>query len=315
LKKNWQKHQTAAINPVCAIKPARPMPGDTLGIVAPSSPFDSRQFQAGLRFIQELGFRVVYPETIFKKKRYLAGPDDLRAQSFNAMFADRDIKAVLCARGGYGALRMLPLIDFDLIRAHPKLLIGCSDVSVLLNAVFAECGLPALHGPMVASLGRASETTKQAFSRIFSSSQPPAITPEHPVVVKSGKASGTLTGGNLTTLCHLTGTPFMPDFSGHILLLEDVGELPYRIDRMLFQMKIAGCFDRIKGVILGSFKNCGDLDQLYDIFKDIFCNDPIPVLAGFDMGHDEPNLPVPFGIRATLDTDSATLAFTEPLFC
>jgi muramoyltetrapeptide carboxypeptidase len=231
------------------------------------------------------------------------------------MFADRDIKAVLCARGGYGALRMLPLVDFDIIRANPKLLIGCSDVTVLLNALVAQCGLPVLHGPMVASLGAASKITKQAFSHMILNSDLPAIIPYHPVIIKPGKTSGTLIGGNLTTLCHLVGTPFMPDFTGHILLFEDVGELPYRIDRMLVQMKMTGCFDRIAGIILGSFKNCGDCEEVYDIFRDIFANHEIPILAGFDVGHDEPNFPVPFGLRATLDTGCPRLAFTEPLFC
>lgn len=230
------------------------------------------------------------------------------------MFADPEIRAVICARGGYGALRILPLIDFDLVRAHPKLLIGFSDVSALLTTVVSGIGMPALHGPMVASLGKSSSSTRQAFSRMLLNTDLPSIAPEHPVIVKAGNASGILIGGNLTTLCHLVGTPFMPDFSGCILLLEDVGELPYRIDRMLVQMKMAGCFDRLAGIVLGSFKNCGAPDDLYLIFRDIFENAEIPIMAGFEVGHDEPNLCVPVGIRATLDTDSARLAFTESLF-
>jgi muramoyltetrapeptide carboxypeptidase len=314
LKKKCQNLLKAAISPVGVIKPARPQPGDTFGILAPSSPFDDQAFQAGLEVLETLGFRVRYSKTIFEKKKYLAGPDALRAQSFNAMFADPEITAVICARGGYGALRILPLIDFDLVRAHPKLLIGFSDVTALLTGMVSGIGMPALHGPMVASLGKSSPSTRQAFSSIFLNTELPSITPEHPVVIKAGNASGKLIGGNLATLCHLIGTPFMPDLSGHILLLEDVGELPYRIDRMLVQMKMAGCFDRLAGIVLGSFKNCGDPDDLYEIFNDIFETAEIPILAGFDVGHDEPNLCVPLGIRATLDTGTARLAFMESLF-
>ena len=206
------------------------------------------------------------------------------------------------------------MIDFDLVRAHPKLLIGFSDVTALLTVMISGIGMPALHGPMVASLGKSSPSTRQAFSSILLNTELPSITPEHPVVIKAGNASGKLIGGNLATLCHLMGTPFMPDFSGHILLLEDVGELPYRIDRMLVQMKMARCFDRLAGIVLGSFKNCGDPDDLYEIFNDIFETAEIPILAGFYVGHDEPNLCLPLGIRATLDTGTARLAFTESLF-
>nr|MDA3835181.1 LD-carboxypeptidase [Spirochaetales bacterium] len=134
------------------------------------------------------------------------------------------------------------------------------------------------------------------------------------VIIHSGRASGTVTGGNLTTLSHLVGTPFAPDFSGHILLLEDIGESAYRIDRMLTHMKMAGCFEQINGIVLGAFTGCGDPADIYQIFYDNFAKDSIPVLAGFSFGHDEPNLSVPFGIQATLDTDSGLLSFAEPLF-
>ena len=296
-------------------KPRRPVPGDTLGIVAPSSPFDKKKFQQGLFFIEQLGFKVFYPKTIFERKQYLAGSDVLRAQTLNAMFADPGIKGIICARGGYGALRILPLIDFDVISANPKIFIGSSDISVLLNALLNKSQLVSLHGPMIESLAGASARTKLAFRDILLSGQKLTITSEHPVIINSGKASGVMAGGNLTTLCHLVGTPFEPDFSGQILLLEDIGEAPYRIDRMLTQMKLAGCFEKINGIVLGTFKGCGEPDFVYQVFKDIFVNDRLPVLAGFDMGHDEPNLPIPFGIRATLDSGNGMLSFEEPLFC
>lgn len=295
-------------------KPARPVPGDTLGIIAPSSPFDKDKFQKGLSFIKDLGFRVFFPETIFEQNNYLAGTDPIRARALNAMFADSNIKGIICARGGYGSLRLLSLIDFDQIYENPKLLIGCSDITVLLNSLFSRCGLVSLHGPMIESLANASAPTKQAFSEILLTEQNVSIPSHDPVIIHSGRASGTVTGGNLTTLCHLVGTPFAPDFSEHILLLEDIGEAPYRIDRMLTQMKMAGCFEQINGIVLGSFTGCGEPADIYQIFYDNFAKESIPVLAGFIFGHDEPNLSVPFGIRATLDTDTGLLSFAESLF-
>ncbi len=305
----------AAINRDPVIKPVRPVPGDTLGIVAPASPFDRNKFQAGVQVLEDMGFQVVWAKDIFEKKGYLAGSDVHRARAFHAMFADPEIKGVICARGGYGALRILPLIDFDGVAADPKLLIGCSDITVLLNSLVYTCHLPTLHGPMIESLASASMATKQAFSLMLSSPTPPALTAATPRVIRPGKAAGTLVGGNLTTLCHLAGTRFAPDFSGCIVLLEDVGEQPYRLDRMLTQMKMGGGFDQAAGLVLGSFKNCGTLDAVHAIFTDIFAGSPFPVMAGFDVGHDDPNVSVPLGIRADLDTEQGLLEFTESLFC
>jgi muramoyltetrapeptide carboxypeptidase len=138
------------------------------------------------------------------------------------------------------------------------------------------------------------------------------LTPEDGKVIKPGVGSGLMAGGNLTTLCHLVGTPFAPNLKGKILLLEDVGEMPYRIDRMLTQMKLAGCFNEIAGLILGAFKECGHQNEIVDIFKNIFEEADIPILAGFDMGHGEHNLTIPMGLGATLDTKSKRLLFQEP---
>jgi muramoyltetrapeptide carboxypeptidase len=141
---------------------------------------------------------------------------------------------------------------------------------------------------------------------------PLELTPENGKVIKPGVCSGALIGGNLTTLCHLVGTSFEPNFKGKILLIEDVGEMPYRIDRMLTQMKLAGCFNKIAGLILGTFKECGQLNEIVDIFNDIFEDLDIPILAGFEVGHGEHNLTIPMGLGATLDTDKKRLLFHEP---
>ncbi|MDA3898664.1 MAG: LD-carboxypeptidase [Desulfobacteraceae bacterium] len=296
------------------LKPSRLVSGDTLGIIAPSSPFDKQKFRDGLVVIEEMGFSVFFPENIFEQKGYLAGSDAHRADIINSMFADPEIKGIICARGGYGALRILPLMDFNIIASNPKILIGCSDITVLLNTLYSKCKLVSLHGPMVQSLANASDQTKQSLQDMLLKDEPLSLRCKKSVVIHPGQASGIMAGGNLTTLCHLMGTPFEPDFSGQILLLEDIGEAPYRIDRMLMQMKLAGCFDRICGIIIGTFKGCGEPDLIYQIFADIFSKDNFPILAGFDVGHDEPNLTIPFGINASLDTAGGMLTFNESPF-
>jgi muramoyltetrapeptide carboxypeptidase len=296
------------------LKPSRLVSGDTHGIIAPATPFDKQKFRDGLVVIEEMGFSVFFPENIFEQKGYLAGSDAHRADIINSMFADPEIKGIICARGGYGALRILPLMDFNIIASNPKILIGCSDITVLLNTLYSKCKLVSLHGPMVQSLANASDQTKQSLQEMLLKDEPLSLRCKKSVVIHPGQASGIMAGGNLTTLCHLMGTPFEPDFSGQILLLEDIGEAPYRIDRMLMQMKLAGCFDRICGIIIGTFKGCGEPDLIYQIFADIFFKDNFPILAGFDVGHDEPNLTIPFGINASLDTAGGMLTFNESPF-
>jgi len=297
------------------IKPSRLVSGDTIGIIAPSSPFDKQKFHDGLVVIEEMGFSVFFPDNIFEQKGYLAGSDINRANTLNSMFADPDIKGIICARGGYGALRILSLIDYNNIVSNPKILIGCSDITVLLNTLYAKCGLVTLHGPMIESLSNASDKTRQSLQNILLDDQTFFLQPKNNVVIHPGKASGIMAGGNLTTLSHMVGTPFEPDFSGQILLLEDIGEAPYRIDRMLMQMKLAGCFERISGIVLGTFKGCGEPDLVYRIFDEMFSKESFPILAGFDVGHDEPNMTIPFGINASIDTASGMLRLNESPFC
>jgi muramoyltetrapeptide carboxypeptidase len=168
------------------------------------------------------------------------------------------------------------------------------------------------HGPLVTTLAKAPEFTRQSMLTAISSDSDLKITPGKGVTIRGGRAKGPIIGGNLTTLCHLLGTPFEPRFENHILFLEDCGEAPYRIDRMLFQMKLAGCFDAITGLVLGSFEECGALDGIYRIFQECFEDIGIPILAGFQVGHGKQNLTIPFGIDASLDTDNQILTFDQP---
>lgn len=295
-----------------SIRPARLKPGDTVGIVAPAGPFDPGKFMKGKTVLESMGFQTFFDDGIFQKHGFLAGTDIQRADQVNRLFADPAVQAIVCARGGYGSMRILSFLDFENIREHPKIFLGFSDISALLSVLYDRCGLVTFHGPVATTLANATEKTLTALEAVLTSSKTLKLTPEDAVVIKPGVCSGLVAGGNLTTLCHLVGTSYAPNLKGKILLLEDVGEMPYRIDRMLTQMKLAGCLNGIAGVILGVFKECGHQDEIVDIFDHKFEDADIPILAGFDIGHGEHNLTIPMGLSATLDTDKKQLLFHEP---
>jgi len=299
-------------NPMHTIVPFRLQKGDSIAIVAPGSPFDKVKFENGISVLETIGFLPVYTDEIYHANGYLAGSDRHRAKMLNNAFSDDLVKAVWCARGGYGSIRTVQYLDFELIKSHPKMFIGCSDITVILNLLFSKCNMASFHGPMIEALGFADDLTIKSILDVFFSDLPLTVKPQAPVTIRPGKCFGKVAGGNLTTLCHLIGTPFQPDFTGSILLLEDTGEAPYRIDRMLSQMKMAGCFDGIFGMILGSFEKCGEMDQISHIFQDIFSDNQWPILAGFNIGHGFPNLTIPFGINALLDTNAGVLTYQYP---
>ena len=209
-------------------------------------------------------------------------------------------------------MRVLPHLDFGTIRENPKIFSGFSDISAILWAMYRMCGLVTFHGPMLTTLGDADPHTRDAMVSAFSSGHRIETNAERGVTLKRGSASGPVAGGNLSTLCHLLGTPFQPDFKGHILFLEDIAEPTYKIDRMLTQMKLAGCFREIAGLLLGSFKDCGRMDDLFRIVGNVFKENRVPILAGLDAGHGSPNLTIPMGLEATLEADRHLLSFHRP---
>jgi len=230
----------------------------------------------------------------------------------NRYFADTNVRAIMCARGGYGSIRILSLLDYKTIQKNPKIFVGFSDVSALLSTLYLRCRLVTFHGPTVTTLGNSDQKTKDSLLSIITSGEKPEIAMESGITIKSGSASGPVLGGNLNTLCHLLGTQFQPDFKGCILFLEDRGEAPYRIDRMLSQMKLAGCFNSLAGLILGNFKDCGDTDEIIRIADDLLKDDKIPIIAGFEVGHGKRNLAIPIGLNATVNTEQKLLVFNEP---
>ena len=289
--------------------PVRIKPGDTIGIVAPAGPFDRQTFMRGARIIEDMGFKIFMPPGLFEKNRYLAGVDKHRVQIINQMFADNSIDAVICARGGYGSMRILPMLDYDAIKNNPKVFIGFSDITILLSVLFTRCNLVTFHGPVVTSLADALEETKLSlFSNVTSESNL-EIKLSGGITINPGVAAGEVCGGNLTMLCHLVGTPYAPDFENKILLLEDRGEAPYRIDRMLVHMELAGCFKGLSGIILGTFEKCGPIEDVFNTIAEIFKKYHVPILAGLDAGHGNYNLTIPLGIEATLDADRHSLTY------
>ncbi|MDD2391126.1 MAG: LD-carboxypeptidase [Desulfobacterales bacterium] len=289
--------------------PRRLMPGDTVAIVAPASPVEPDRFARGVAVIRSMGYEVRIPDEICLKNGYLAGSDGQRAALLCRMMTDPGISAVFCARGGFGSMKLLPLLDYALIRANPKIFVGFSDITALVNVLSARCGWVTFHGPMVSTLADASARTLESLAGALSSDAAIEIVAENPAVVKPGTASGRVVGGNLATLCHLLGTGYEPMLKGHILLMEETGEAPYRIDRMLTQMKLAGYLDGVAGVVLGGFDHCGSMSEISDLVAATFQDEDIPIVSGFEIGHGRNNLTVPIGLEAILDAGRQTLTF------
>ena len=289
--------------------PRRLQPGSLIGVTAPASPFAPDVFERGVRALREMGFEVRYSEDLFDSCGYLAGPDEQRAAAFNRLVADPEIDAIMCARGGYGSLRILPLLDYARVAEHPKAVIGFSDVTALLWALYSRCGLIGFHGPLVTTLADAAPADRSALWDAIACEGHLRLHFESAAVIRSGRACAPVAGGNLTTLCHLLGTPYAPAFRDHIVFLEDRGEAPYRLDRMLTQMKMAGCFDGMQGLVLGSFRDCGAREEVWGVVAEMFTDAKWPILAGVDAGHSGPNVTIPLGVEAALDAEGRTLVF------
>jgi muramoyltetrapeptide carboxypeptidase len=262
--------------------------------------------------IEGMGFRTVPAAGLFEKKGYLAGDDAHRAQSLERMLRDPSIRAVMCARGGFGSIRTLPLIDFKTLRREPKIFIGSSDATALLAAFYLHAGWITFHGPMVTSLADATPESRTALMEALNPLTPPRIVLRRGITLRGGRAQGPLMGGNLTTLCHLVGTPYLPTPKGHILFLEDRNEATYRIDRMLMHLRLAGWFEGLAGLVLGSFEDCGPLKYILRVFEEILGDTRVPILAGLEAGHGRTNVTLPLGVEASLDADRHTITYLHP---
>jgi muramoyltetrapeptide carboxypeptidase len=247
----------------------------------------------------------------YDREGHLAGADAIRAADLSACLADPGLKAIICARGGFGCLRLLPLIEDVDLEGPAKWLIGFSDITALHHYLHERVGWASLHGPMVTTLASADNVSRDHLWSILSGVADGSLRYPLGEALLPGVARGTVTGGNLATLCHLLGTPYQPDFGGRLLFLEDVGEAPYRIDRMLTQMTLAGCLQGVAGVALGQFTDCGDWEVIRRIFRERLGPYGIPLVAGLAAGHGSPNLALPLGLTATLDGEALVLVYDQ----
>lgn len=324
-----------AVSASAARAPSRLLPvplskGDTVALVSPSSATDERlSLQLAREVMEALGLRVRTGSHYASRRGHLAGEDRARAADINAAFADPDIKAVICVRGGSGAARLLPLLDYQAIRANPKVLLGYSDITALHSAIHARTGLVTFHGPN--GTGSWNRFNADQFERVFFQRElmeyrnaieaGDELVPRRnrTLTITGGKASGELVGGNLTVLTALAGSPYLPDFNGRILFLEDVSEAPYRIDRMLSTLRLMGALDRIAGVIFGECTDCdpgegfGSL-TLDEIFDDYFRPLGVPAYRGAMIGHIRQQFIVPVGGRVEMDADAGTFRLLDPVF-
>jgi muramoyltetrapeptide carboxypeptidase len=283
--------------------------GDAVRVIAPSSPHDPDALARGLDVLAgRLGLRPRLRPDVTARRGYLAGDDARRIEEWREAVADPDARAIFCVRGGYGAMRLLPEIDPAPLLARPKLLVGFSDVTAI-HAVLNRAGLATVHGPVVVQLGRAPEDAVAHLEALLSGSAPqgdgPVPAPGQGLVaartIRPGRVTGPLLGGTLALLAHLQGTRFAPRLEGAILFLEEVGERPYRIDRYLTQLRLAGALEGIAGLAVGQLTGC-DEDGLLaaDVVRETALALGIPAIEGLPSGHEDANFALPLGALATL---------------
>ncbi len=314
------------------IKPPHLRKGDTVGIIAPSSPpFEQGDLEFTFEWLQKLGFRYKIGKHILDCYSDMAGHDQERLADFHSMWADREVQAILPVRGGNGCARLLPLIDFELIRNNPKIFIGYSDLTALINPIQQQTGLVTFHGPMAGSFFRSSYT-HHFFTKALTNNRPVGLVvdplpsdnwnPKYPparIVIAEGRGRGPLVGGCMTLVKQLMGTPFDIDTEGKILFLEDIREEPYNIDRFLTQMLLAGKLQKAKGIILAEFIDCRpgessrevmELNHSVEfILRDRLSKLGIPVVYGMRFGHGREQFTIPIGVTASLEANRNKVRF------
>lgn len=309
------------------IKPKRLAKGDTVAVIAPSGAATPEAFEKAVRNLEDLGLKAKIGKSARARNGFLAGTDKQRLDDLHSAFGDAEIKAVWCVRGGYGASRFLPAIDFKLIKKNPKIFIGYSDITALHAAIYQNTGLITFHGPVAASTF--SEYAKNHVAGVLMNPSAPykiELSPDNVAkesnlfkteTIAPGKCRGELIGGNLSLLTAMAGTPFaLRNTKGKLLFIEDVGEQPYRVDRMLTQLRQSIDLRQLAGVALGVFEDCNPRDatasqSLIEVLKDRLGDLGIPVIYGLSFGHIRDQFTLPVGVEAELDADKATMTFLE----
>jgi muramoyltetrapeptide carboxypeptidase len=326
----YQGRVSLSAPPQPLLRPRRLKPGDTVALISPATPVaDPDKLQLAERTLKYFGMRVKWGKHVGKKSGYFGSSVDERLDDLHTMFRDPEVNAVCAIRGGYGCGQLLDRMDYDLIRRHPKIFLGYSDITAMHLAIHKHAGLVTFHGPV--PLSAFSEYTQKHFRAALLESKPlgsltnPAeanqLRPEHTLrTIRPGRASGRLIGGNLTLISATMGTPYEIDTRGAILFLEDIGEEPYSIDRMLTQLRLAGKLAAAAGIIFGECTDCSPSDykpfvqagfSLGEVLDAILGNLKVPVLSGLTIGHTDDQLTLPLGVSATLDADKGTLEINE----
>ena len=317
--------EPAGAEGAAAVAPRALQPGDTIGLVAPASALSKPLIQKAVANLSERGYRVTVAAGSDKKLGYLAGDDGTRAKGINSLLRNPKVRAVVCLRGGYGSPRLLEYVDYGALRRDPKIIVGYSDITALLLAVRQKAGVITFHGPMGKEWGTGRGPSPYAEDRFWSALTgkgkledwcgriPPGL--PKPRALVGGRAEGILTGGNLSVVCALMGTPYAIDTQDAILFIEDVSEKLFRIDRMLNQLRLAGKLKTLRGVVIGAFAGCeknAEGIERREVFLDYFGGLSIPVVVDFPAGHVADNVTLPLGARVRLDADAGTLTLLAP---
>jgi muramoyltetrapeptide carboxypeptidase len=303
---------------IATIQPLRLNKGDTVSIVAPAGPIEKRDaLERGIATLERMGFRAKFDDRIFQSSRYLAGTDAARAEELMQAFEDPSVQAVISLRGGYGCSRLIPLLEEKRLRPHPKIFMGFSDLTTLHLFFGKRFGWITIHGPMATSsaLGDITPAEEQHLLSLWTD---PGY---HPTFGLSqfetwvpGVAEGMLTGGCLSIIAASIGTPYEINTEGKILFLEDQGEAPYRIDRMLTHLYLAGKLQSLAGIVLGDFPDCEPTQGNYtvsDVLEEILSELNVPIIANFPAGHAALNWAIPLGAKARIDANAGTIAFLD----
>ena len=305
-------------------KPKKLNKNDVIGIISPaSSPDELSRIEQGVKYLESLGYRVKVGANVGKNHGYLAGTDKERVDDLHSMFKDKSVKAIFTLRGGYGAFRLLDKIDYRLIKNNPKIFVGYSEMTALQMAFLEKAGLITFAGPMVAVdfHDEISPFTNEHFWATITSNKKLGKLkyPENQKLpyLQKGSASGRLIGGNLAVFAALLGTEYFPNLTGKILMIEDIGELPYRVDRMLNQLRLSGTLKKVRGIILGRFVDCHEHDPnkktltLGEVISDYIGTLKIPSIYTFPHGHIKDFVTIPFGLKVHLNATKGTVEFAE----
>lgn len=304
------------------IKPKKLRFGDTLGVVAPSSPsYEEERIEMGKRNLEEMGFKIKMGKSCYSKYGYLSGRDDIRANDINEMFSDNEVDGIICLRGGYGTPRILDKIDYENIKRNPKVFVGYSDITAIHIAINKFCDLVTFHGPMVTEMNdKFHQFSKESLLKAIMEStvERTIINPngESIKTIYKGCAEGILVGGNLSLISSTIGTPYEIDTKGKILFIEEINEEPYKVDRMMTQLKLAGKFNDSAGIILGDWNKCVPEEperslELLQVFEDILIPLKKPTIYNLQSGHCKPMITLPLGVEVFMDAGKGEVIIKE----